>query len=102
MKLNSVQIERTLGQIKAEAIPADHPLIPQLTQLFGDHTYFLDNSGLNIVEPAEPSPQGDQLGVVVNLAEWTGSKTGSKTARLEPHAPERTDLLVALGTNSGQ
>ena len=31
MKLNSAQIERTLNQIEAEAIPADHPLMPQLT-----------------------------------------------------------------------
>ena len=98
MKLNSTQIERTLDQINAEAIPADHPLIPQLTQLFGDHTYFLDSSGLNIVEPAEPNAKGDQQGVVVNLAEWTGSQT----AQLKPHAPEPTDLLVALGTNRPQ
>jgi hypothetical protein len=97
MKLNTAQIERTMGQINAEAIPADHPLIAQLTRLFGDHTYFLDGSGLNIVEPAEPSAKGDQLGVVVNLAEWTGSKT----TQLKPHAPETTDLLVTLGTNTG-
>jgi hypothetical protein len=97
MKLNSAQIERTLNQIEAEAIPANHPLMTQLTQLFGDHTYFIDSSGLNIVEPAEPSREGEQLGVVVNLAEWTGSQP----AQLAPHAPEKTDLTVALGTNSG-
>jgi hypothetical protein len=98
MKLNSAQIERTLDQIKAEAIPADHPLIPKLTQLYGDHTYFLDSSGLNIVEPDEPGSSGEQVGVVVNLAEWTESPA----AQLMPHAPERTVLKVALGTNTGQ
>ena len=97
MKLNSAQIERTLNQIEAEAIPMDHPLIPQLTQMFGEHTYFLDGSGLNIVEPAEPGPKGDEQGVVVNLAEWSSAKA----AQLKPHAPERTELMVALGTNTG-
>ena len=51
MKLTSTQVERTLNQLQAEAIPDDHPVIPQLQRVFGDHTYFVDDSGLNIVEP---------------------------------------------------
>jgi hypothetical protein len=31
----------------------DHPVIPELNDLFGEHTFFLDHNGLNIVEPAE-------------------------------------------------
>jgi hypothetical protein len=38
MKLNSAQLERTLGQFEARPIPDDHPLIPQLNDLFGEHT----------------------------------------------------------------
>jgi hypothetical protein len=92
MKLNAAQIERTLHQVEAEAIPAEHPVIPQLQRLFGDHTYFLDNNGLSIVEPLE-SEQGDgQLGVVVNLANWTDASA----AKLQPHEPESTDLVVEL------
>ena len=53
MTLNSAQLERTLGQFEARAIPDDHPVIPQLNDLFGEHTFFLDRNGLNIVEPAE-------------------------------------------------
>jgi hypothetical protein len=53
MKLTSAQVERTLGQFEARAIPDDHPVIPQLNDLFGEHTFFLDRNGLNIVEPAE-------------------------------------------------
>ena len=51
MKLNSAQLERTLGQFEARPIPDDHPLIPQLNDLFGEHTFFLDGRGPNIVEP---------------------------------------------------
>jgi hypothetical protein len=51
MKLNSAQLERTLDQFEARPIPDDHPLLPQLNDLFGEHTFFLDHRGLNIVEP---------------------------------------------------
>src|SRR6266480_2511073 len=58
MKLNSAQLERTLGQFEARAIPDDHPVIPQLNDLFGEHTFFLDRNGLNIVEPASSTAMG--------------------------------------------
>jgi hypothetical protein len=90
MKLNSAQIERTLHQLDAEAIPAEHPMIPQLERLFGNHTYFLDGNGLSIVEPVEA--EQNRLGVVVNLADWTDAKAVS----LQPHEPESTDLVVDL------
>lgn len=91
MKLNSAQIERTLNQLEAEAIPAEHPMIPQLERLFGDHTYFLDGRGLSIVEPLEADGD-DHRGVVVSLANWTDSSA----AQLQPHDPESTDQVVDL------
>ena len=39
MKLTSAQVERTLTQFRGEAIPDDHPVIPQLNDLFGEHTH---------------------------------------------------------------
>ena len=51
MKLTSAQIERTLSQFEAEAIPDSHPALPRLNELLGDHTFFLDSKGLNI-DPA--------------------------------------------------
>jgi hypothetical protein len=67
MKLTSAQVERTLTQFKGEVIPDNHPVIPQLNSLFGDHI-FLDSHGLNIVEPAEANEAGVQSAKVVNLA----------------------------------
>lgn len=93
MKLNSAQIKQTLHQLDAEAIPADHPLVPQLEGLFGEHTYFLDSSGLNIVEPVETREPHGRMGVVVNLANWTEENSRS----LQAHPPASTDLLIALG-----
>ena len=89
MKLNSAQLERTLGQFEARPIPDDHPVIPQLNDLFGEHTFFLDGRGLNIVEPVEAA--GDS-GVVVNLASWSDDSQSD----LEVHEPEATDVIVTL------
>ena len=52
MRLSAAQVEMAETQLKAEAIPETHPLIPKLNELFGDHTYFLDNNGLSVVEQA--------------------------------------------------
>jgi len=90
MKLNSAQLERTLGQFEARAIPDDHPLIPQLNDLFGEHTFFLDSHGLNIVEAAGTATQSAQ---VVNLANWSDDNR----AGLELHEPETTDVVITLG-----
>jgi hypothetical protein len=92
MKLNSAQVERTLSQFQAEAIPDDHPVVRQLNDLFGEHTFFLDSSGLNIVEPAGSEPSGTHSAKVINLANWSEANP----TRLEPHEPELTDVVVVL------
>jgi hypothetical protein len=94
MRLTSTQVERTLRQFEAQPIPDNHPALPQLNRLFGDHTFFLDSNGLNIVEPAEPMQAGVEAGKVVNVANWTDSNLTS----LAPHEPESTDVIVALGS----
>jgi hypothetical protein len=65
------QVERTLTQFQGEAIPDNHPVIPQLNGLFGEHTFFLDGHGPNIVEPAEAAGSDAQLAKVVNVANWS-------------------------------
>jgi hypothetical protein len=64
MKLNSAQVEQTLTQFEAQVIPEDHPLVPELNELFGDHTLFLDGNGLNVVEPNESTQTGAPAGIV--------------------------------------
>ena len=93
MKLTSTQIERTIGQFEAQAIPEDHPVVPQLNDLFGEHTFFFNSNGLNILEPAEGSRTGVQSAKVVKLADWSDAASSS----LEPHEPESTNVLITLG-----
>src|SRR6201987_5572565 len=91
MKLNSAQLERTLGQFEARAIPDDHPVIPQLNDLFGEHTFFLDRNGLNIVEPAEATAgAAAQSAKVVNLANWRDDGLTGPSL----HEPETTDIVI--------
>jgi len=95
MKMNSAQIEQTLQQFQAQAIPVGHPVMPQLERLFGDHTYFLDGKGLNIVETVDAEQDGGRRAVVVNLANWADR---TEKNNLEPHTPEETDLVIDLET----
>jgi hypothetical protein len=85
MKLNSAQLERTLGQFEARPIPHDHPRIPQFNNLFGEHTFFLDRRGPNIVEPVEAAGES---GMVVNLASWIDDSQSGLEVR-EPEATRR-------------
>jgi hypothetical protein len=92
MKLTSAQVERTLTQFQGQAIPDNHPVVRQLNSLFGEHTFFLDGNGLNIVEPTEAAGPASQSAQMVNLANWSQADPN----RLEPHAPEPTDLVITL------
>jgi len=92
MKLNSSQTEQALSQFEAEVLPDDHPALTQLSDIYGDHTFFLDGSGLNVLEPAEAAETEAHTGEIVNLASWSDATLTS----LRPHDPEPTGILVLL------
>jgi hypothetical protein len=94
MKLTSIQVEQTLSQIRAEAIPEDDPVISELNDLFGDHTFFIDDNGLNIVEPIESSNDVESA-QVVNLADWRDANM----TKLAAHEPEPTNVFVTFRTH---
>ena len=91
MKLSSARVERTLSQIEAQALPDNHPSIPKLNELFGEHTFFLDRNGLNIVEADESDSTGGPTGKIVKVASWTDEEN------LKTHEPEPTDMVILLG-----
>jgi hypothetical protein len=92
MKLNSIQTEQALNQFEAQVLPDDHPAVEQLNGIYGDHTFFLDGSGLNVLEPAETAEVEAQTGEVVSLASWSDATLTS----LRPHEPEPTGVIVML------
>ena len=93
MKLNSTQVKQTLRQMEAQVLPDDHPALTQLTDVFGDHTFFLDEGGLKVLEPTEmPVEEEMRSGEVLSLADWTDATLTS----LRPHAPEPTGTVVVF------
>lgn len=95
MKLTTARVARTLSQFEAEPIPDNHPVLPELNRLFGDHTFFLDGNGLHIVEPTMPTEPGANEAKVVKLASWNDPGRTSLAA----HEPEPTDVVVELGSD---
>lgn len=92
MKLNATQLKQTLNQMDAQVLPEDHPAVGQLVELFGDHTFFLDESGLKVLETTEPMETEAQTGSVVSLANWKDGKFSS----LKPHDPVPTGDVIVL------
>ena len=93
MKLNSTQVKQMLSQFQAEVLPDNHPAVAQLNNLFGEHTFFLDGSGLNILEIVGASEDEPKIGEVINLANWNDATF----ARLRVHEPVPTGGIVTLG-----
>ena len=93
MKMDATMVEKTLGQFEAQAIPDEHPVLPQLNNLFGDHTFFLNDDGLHIVEPAGDGQRGGETGKIVKLARWSDANRTS----LAPQEPETSEATVDLG-----
>ncbi len=92
MKLNPTQVKQTLSQFEAQVLPDTHPAVPELSDLFGDHTFFLDSGGLNVLEPAEAPEMEVQTGEIVSLASWSDESLTS----LRPHEPEPTGVVIVL------
>ena len=92
MKLSSTQLKQTLSQFQAEVLPDNHPAVPQLNDLFGNHTFFLDTRGLKVLEPAGMPEKKAQSGEIVSLADWSDASLTS----LRPHEPEPTGVVVVL------
>src|SRR5947199_7780988 len=39
MKLTSAQVKQTIHQLGAQVLPDEHPAMPQLSSMFGEHTF---------------------------------------------------------------
>ena len=98
MKLSTERVERTLDQLEAQAVPEDHPALSELNRVFGEHTFFLDQDGLHIVEPVLSTSAGPEAGQVIKIASW---QDASRT-QLAAHQPEPTELVVELGPDGSE
>jgi hypothetical protein len=99
MKLSTARVRQTIEQLEdggfeeTVAISDDSPVLPKLTRLFGDHTFFLDSEGLHIIEPTEPEVAKAPECQVIKLASWGDANRTT----LAPQHPEATEIVVVLG-----
>jgi hypothetical protein len=89
MRLSPTQVQRIQVEMNAEAIPEQHAITPDLQRAFGDHTFFLDGDGLNIVEA---SSEDSHVGNVVKVAGWADADHTT----LKIQTPQPTPLQVEL------
>ena len=89
MKLSPTQIGHVEHQMGFQAVPDNHPVLADLEGTFGNHTFFLDRQGLNIVEV---DAESDGAGVIFKLASWASDNM----SELLPHDPEMRPATVDL------
>ena len=93
MKLNAAQKLKVEDQLGVTAIGDEHPVNGTLRDAFGDHTFFLDAAGLNIVEPVATDQSNS--GNVVKLASWTSDER----TELVGHDAETLAVTVDLSVD---
>ena len=92
MKLTTEQVKQTITQLGAQVLPDEHPAMPQLNSMFGEHTFFVDESGLKVLEPTPSLGADRETGEVVSLADWSDAEL----TRLMAHEPEPTGVIVVF------
>jgi len=92
MRLSTASLERTMTQFDAQPIPDEHPLVQKLRDLFGEHTFFIGEEGLHIVEPTGREQAEANTATVMKVADWDNADH----TRLQPHEPEPTNVVVEL------
>ncbi|MBK1698098.1 hypothetical protein [Rhodovibrio salinarum] len=100
MKLSDNQVKAVEEQTGLQPIPEDNPAMDQLKENFGDHTFYVDDRGLYILEtPQEDTAQSQAT--AVQVAQWTDENRNA----LQAHEPQATDAVFSLtpgeeGTNN--
>ena len=84
MKLTKTQIAEIGNQITADPESDDGPAADLLKEHFGDHTFYVDESGLHIFETDEADEVVGQCRV---LAVRVASSASDKRDGLSPHDP---------------
>lgn len=90
MKLNKVQIGKTLSQFPAQVLAEDHPAVAEFCEMFGHHTFFLDARGLNVLELIEVPGMEAENGEIISIADWSDADF----TKLTTHQPEPTGVVI--------
>lgn len=92
MKLSNDQVKVVEERTGLQPIPEDNPAMPQLKENFGDHTFYVDDNGLYVLETEGDETDGGGHATAVQVASWTDE---NRTA-LQAHEPQVTDAVFKL------
>ena len=89
MKLTDQQIADARDTLGVSPLPEDHPVMDQLQQAFGEHTFYLHQEGLSVfADQGEMQiPDGDPR--LVLLAAWT-NEDKTELGAVEPVISDHT------------
>ncbi len=92
MKLNAQQVAQVSDQTGADPVPEDHPVVSDLKNAFGDHTFYMAPDGLCVWESMGESDTGDEMAKAMVVASWADEEK----KELLPHDPKPTAVVVKL------
>jgi hypothetical protein len=94
MKLNDQQIAAVKASVDIDAIPADNPAVSQLTQAFGDHTFFVVTDGLFILETVDKPDLPGTPAEFILIAGWADEDRSA----LRGVEPTPSNTIIDLDT----
>ena len=92
MKLSTAQIAAVEQATGANPLPEDNPAQAQLSEALGDHTFYLDQQGLVVLENPEEEAASEETLEIVRVGQWTDDQR--QQLGLTP--PERTGQVIDL------
>ncbi|GAB4392976.1 MAG: hypothetical protein Tsb0032_10660 [Kiloniellaceae bacterium] len=92
MKLNANQIAAVKQDLSADPLEEQNPAMGALRKAFGDHTFYVGDEGLFVVEPVEDEKHPGEPAQLILVAAWSDD---SKKA-LQPVPPQETETVVDL------
>ena len=92
MKLNAQQVDAIERQTGASPIPEDNPANETLLNAFGEHTFYVDQSGLHVLETVELDDADGDHAAVIQVAQWANEEKNE----LQPIEPRQTGAVLGL------
>ena len=92
MVLSEDQIKRVKSQTGAFPIPEDHTALETLVKRFGQHSFFLDDTGLHVFQPVQPTVDSGEKLLRISLAVWDGEVKTKLIPRQEPDPGQVVDI----------
>lgn len=77
MKLNAEQIAAVKQQTDADPIAEDNPVTPKLREAFGDHTFYVGETGLLVPERIDSTNSQSEPAEMMQVAIWANEERGS-------------------------